>query len=107
MSDKQMLEVAVRALENIRHNCVNPWGVANDAIKDLVDICNSVKCLRDALKFWEEECQHRTTLTECECNGERQETHNLFHGDPEWVTNARKILTSTLTDSKENPKGGD
>lgn len=91
MSDKQMLEITVRALEKIRHNdTVDPRGVANEAIRDLVDISNSVKCLKDALKFWEEECEYLITLTEED--GEHRETHNVFHDDPNWVINARKIL---------------
>lgn len=105
MSDKLMLEIAVRALENIRQSMATNNGlrsqtIADKAIGDLMDVSNSVKCLKDALKFWEEECQYLVTLTEED--GEHRETHNVFDDDPDWVINARKIFLEKFLQEEAN-----
>ena len=43
-----------------------------------------IGCLKEALKWWEDDIQY---LTEGEYGG-----HNVFDDDPEWVINARWLL---------------
>ncbi len=54
-------------------------------IDDAVRLTKTLKCLKEAVKWWEEDVQYMTT-------GDYGE-YNVFDDDPEWVFEARKILS--------------